>query len=474
MNNIILLIIFFLMLSTLVYLIKSKKTISKLFLSILIFVGVLIGAGLLHLILMFFDNDTNISDTIKTLIPLIASMVAAASVVIATYNTVNGEKSSRNKTILEFIDITRDILDQEKITDKSSMILEKINSKLKSTDFKVDVLVNNGAREFFKFLNVEEGKEKIYILDRLKKCFYYKPESHLDVLEKDLIGMLKSNNIKDMRKLWVNINQLAGAPAKDHKILYEERSYLLTNQFIEKDLVKSRFYTESLLKNDRKIVDSLLRKHFELKYQELPIQYYEVYRVCNNILEEDLNKEIGHFFRTVHRTLKTINSYYERNSSEYRESIGMLRAQIPNQVALLMFYNAVYSEKGRGMARELLASNFFGDRDDFHFENNELLRSEHFLNDERFLNNQDAHIAYEFFTYNKKSNKLYNDIEKMEKRVDPIDDSETKLKEEIFTHYLFNKEIILLNEFIKEFHIVPKEFGYYKIYESEKQKNNEK
>lgn len=468
MNNIILWMIFFLMSSTLVYLIKSKKNISKLFLSILIFVGVLIGAGILHLILMFFDNDTNISDTIKTLIPLIASMVAAASVVIATYNTVNGEKSSRNKTILEFIDITRDILEKGKITEKSTEILEKINKKLKSTDFKVDVLVNNGAREFFKFLNALEGKEKIYILDRLEKCFYYEPGSPLDVLEKDLIRMLKSNNIKDMRKLWVNINQLAGAPAKKYNILYGEGSYSLTNQFIEKDLVRSKFYTDSLLKNDRKIVDSLLRKHFELKYEDLPIQYYEVYRVCNNILESEY-EEIGHFFRTVHRTLKTINSYYERDSSEYREHIGMLRAQIPNQVALLMFYNAVYSEKGRGMARELLASNFFGDRDDFHFENNELLRSEHFLNNGRFLNNQDAHIAYEFFTYNKESNKLYNDIEKMEKRVDPIDDTETKLKEEIFTHYLFNKEKTLLDEFINEFHTVPRKFDEYKIYETEKQ-----
>lgn len=473
MNNTIFWIIFFLMASTLVYLIKSKKNISKFFLSILIFVGVLIGAGLLYLISISVDDDIHISDTIKTLVPLIASMVAAASVVIATYNTVNGEKSSRNKTILEFIDITRDILEKGKITERSTDILEQINNKFKSTDFKADVLVNNGAREIFEFLNALEGKEKIYILDRLEKCFYYQPGSPLDLLEKELIRMVKSNNIKDMRKLWVNINQLAGAPAKKYNILYEECSYSLTNQFIAKDLVRSKFYTESLLKNDRKIVDSLLRKHFELNYEDLPIQYYEVYRVCNNILESNY-EEIGHFFRTVHRTLKTINSYYDRDSLEYREHIGMLRAQIPNQVALLMFYNAVYSEKGRGMARELLASNFFGDRDDFYFENNELLRSEHFLNNERLLNNQDAHIAYELFTYNKESNKLYNDIEKMEKRVDPIDDSERKLKEEIFTHYLFNKEKTLLDEFIKEFHTVPKKFPEYKVYESGKQKNNEK
>ncbi|MFJ8458909.1 putative phage abortive infection protein [Lysinibacillus xylanilyticus] len=471
MNNIILSIIFFLMLSTIVFLIKSKKNISKLFLSILIFVGVLIGAGLLYLILMIFDNDTNISDTIKTMIPLIASMVAAASVVIATYNTVNGEKSSKNKTILEFIDITRDILEKGEITEKTTEILEQINSKLKSTDFKVDVLVNNGAREFFEFLNAVEGKEKIYILDRLEKCFYYEPGSPLDDLKKELIRKLKSNNIKDMRKLWVNINQLAGTPAKNYNILYEECSYSLTNQFIEKDLVNSKFYTDSLLKNDRKIVDGLLRKHFELKYEDIPIQYYEVYRVCNNILESNY-EQIGHFFRTVHRTLKTINSYYERNSLEYREHIGMLRAQIPNQVALLMFYNAVYSEKGRGMARELLASNFFGDRDDFHFENNELLRSEHFLNNGRFLNNQDAHIAYELFTYNKESNKVYNELEKMEKKVVPVDDSETKLKEEIFTHYLFNKEKILLDKFIKEFHTVPRKFDEYKIFMNPK--NNKK
>ncbi|MFJ8457316.1 putative phage abortive infection protein [Bacillus paramycoides] len=472
MNNIIPWLITTLILLVIIYLIRSKK-ISKLFLSILIFIGVMIGVGLLCVILMYFDDQTIITDIIKTSIPLIASMVAAASVVIATYNTVNGEKSSRNKTILEYIDITRDILEKGSIIEKSTTIVDEINKKLKSNDFKVDVLVNNGAREFFKFLNEEDGKEKKYILDRLEKCFYFEPGSPLDLHKNGLIGRLESDNIIDIRKLWVNINQLAGAPAKKHNILYEERSYSLTNQFIKKDLVRSTFYTESLLKNDRKVVDRLLRKHFELKYEDIPVQYYEVYRVCNNILEANY-KEIGHFFRTVHRTLKTINSYYKRDSLEYREHIGMLRAQIPNQVALLMFYNAAYSEKGRGMARELLASNFFGDSDDFHFEKNELLKSEHFLNNNRPLNNQDAHIAYALFTYNKESSKLYNEIEKMEKKVIPIDDSKTNLKEEIFTHYLFNKEKTLLDKFIKEFHTVPKKFPDYPIYDSESKKTIEK
>ncbi|PGZ34505.1 hypothetical protein COE50_06245 [Bacillus anthracis] len=237
----------------------------------------------------------------------------------------------------------------------------------------------------------------------------------MDLYKTELTRRVNSDDIKDMRKLWVNINQLAGAPAKKYNILYEERSYFLTKLFIEKDLVKSKFYTESLLKDDRKIVNKLIREHFELKYEDIPVQYHEVYRVCNRILEKNYEK-IGHFFRTVHRTLKTINSYYERGSLEHKEHIGMLRAQIPNQVAILMFYNAVYSEKGRGMARELLASNFFWDRDDFHFYDNELLKSEHFLNNVRLLNNQDAHIAYELFTYNKESGKLHNEIKKMDKK----------------------------------------------------------
>lgn len=40
---------------------------------------------------MIYGENTEISDTIKTMVPLIASLVAAASVVIATYNTVNGK-----------------------------------------------------------------------------------------------------------------------------------------------------------------------------------------------------------------------------------------------------------------------------------------------------------------------------------------------------------------------------------------------
>ncbi|PGZ34504.1 hypothetical protein COE50_06240 [Bacillus anthracis] len=162
MNNIIPWIISILMLVVIIYLIRSKE-ISRLFLSILIFIGIMIGVGLLCLILAFLDDPKKTIETtqiIKTSIPLIASMVAAASVVIATYNTVNGEKSSRNKTILEYIDITRDILEKGDMIKISTDIFKQINITLKSDEFKVDVLVNNGSREFFYFLNKEDGKEK--------------------------------------------------------------------------------------------------------------------------------------------------------------------------------------------------------------------------------------------------------------------------------------------------------------------------
>lgn len=467
MNNTIAWTIILIMLLIIIYLVVIKRSISKLFISILIFVGALIGAGFLYLIYMIYGENTEISDTIKTMVPLIASLVAAASVVIATYNTVNGDKSSRKQTIIDLINITRDILEKGKILNESNNILKEINDKLKSDDFLKDVLVNNGAREFYIFLNKDSAKEKEYILDRLDKCFYFEPGSPYHKLQHQLVEMLKSNEIKDMRKLWVNINQIAGGQALKHNILYKSSSYILNEEIYAKEIVGSSFYSESLLKNDRKIVDSILRRHSDLKYEELPIQYHEVYRVCNNILEAHY-EEIGHFFRTIHRTLKTINAYYEKNSLEYREHIGMLRAQIPNQVALVMFYNAVYSEKGRGMARELLASNFFGDSDDFHFnqDDHQLLRSEHFLNNDRLLNNQDAHIAHKWFTYNKESNKLYNEIAKMDNKVDTID--ETELKEEIFTNYLFNKEKRVLDEFLKAFNAVPRKLGPYLVYTPKK------
>lgn len=453
-----------LLIIVIIYLVKITKNLSKLFLSILIFTGVLIGIALLHVISTIFGPSVLTSEIIKITIPLIASIIAAGSVVIATYNTVNGEKASKKKTTFEMINLTRDIIEKGDILNKSKEIITEIDNKLKSTDFKIDVLVNNGAREFYTFLRKDDSKDLKYIVDRLEKCFYFKPETIFFIQKNELLKRLKSNDIRDQRTLWVNMNQIAGASAIKYNILYKSSSYILNKSILEKELIKSTFYKDSLLKNERKIVDNLLRKHSEIKYEELPIQYHEVYRVCNVILENHY-EEIGHFFRTVHRTLKMINSYYEKNSAEYREQVGMLRAQIPNQIALLMFYNAVYSEKGRGMCRELLASNFFGDVDDFYFGNNKILRSEHFLNNDRFLNNQDAHIASKLFTFNDDSKKIYDSLLNMEKSVIPIGtENNDKIVEEIFTRYLFNKEKLVIDKLIKEFNVIPKKYEEFKVF----------
>ena len=70
--------------------------------------------------------------------------------------------------------------------------------------------------------------------------------------------------------------------------------------------------------------------------------------------------EIGAYFRIFHRIIKYINDKVidEETKKDY---LGFLRATINETELLVIFYNAAYTERGKGLLKEIRKTTFFGD-----------------------------------------------------------------------------------------------------------------
>lgn len=97
--------------------------------------------------------------------------------------------------------------------------------------------------------------------------------------------------------------------------------------------------------------------------------------------------DYGNLFRIFHRIVKYINRNVS-NEDEKRNYIGFLRAMVNETEMVLIFYNAFYTKRGKGLGDELITTNFFGDPDDFetdeeytqHFNKEQLIWGEDDIN----------------------------------------------------------------------------------------------
>lgn len=104
--------------------------------------------------------------------------------------------------------------------------------------------------------------------------------------------------------------------------------------------------------------------------KELKVLAYEkVYKEYEN--------EVGHYYRNLYRLVKliqneTFNTDEEVNELEKQKYRGILRAQLSSFELLMIFYNVVYSEKGKKFKDILRSTNFFDDHliiEDFIWKN---------------------------------------------------------------------------------------------------------
>lgn len=68
----------------------------------------------------------------------------------------------------------------------------------------------------------------------------------------------------------------------------------------------------------------------------------------------------GNYFRIFHRVVKYVNENVKDIDSK-KNYIGFLRAMINEKEMLVIFYNAFYTPRGKGLKEQLKKTNFFGD-----------------------------------------------------------------------------------------------------------------
>ncbi|MER0467198.1 putative phage abortive infection protein [Bacillus cabrialesii subsp. cabrialesii] len=136
----------------------------------------------------------------------------------------------------------------------------------------------------------------------------------------------------------------------ENKIVNEFCKGQLTLDLCEK-LIQDKNEIDYIIKVKNLLVDNA-------DYQYKTDAYESMYN--NN------EENIGHYFRNLYRIVKFIEDHRfstdkDTNELEKRKYRGILRAQLSSNELLMLFYNVVYSEKGKKFALLLKGKNFFDD-----------------------------------------------------------------------------------------------------------------
>ena len=110
-------------------------------------------------------------------------------------------------------------------------------------------------------------------------------------------------------------------------------------------------------------------KHFENDIRRFNQQKFDLLSDSGRkkAIEIALNKylsDIGGFLRLFHRIIKYLNENTKEDSSK-KNYIGFLRATLNESEILVIYYNCVYTDKGRGLLKQLSETTFFGEETDF-------------------------------------------------------------------------------------------------------------
>lgn len=100
---------------------------------------------------------------------------------------------------------------------------------------------------------------------------------------------------------------------------------------------------------------------------------------------------IGAYFRIFHRIIKYINIKV-KDEQVKKDYLGFLRAITNEKEMLVLFYNAVYTERGEGLLKEIKQTTFFGESEEL-LENN---NAQHFNSDQLLWKSEDLNVMRNF------------------------------------------------------------------------------
>jgi biopolymer transport protein ExbB/TolQ len=136
------------------------------------------------------------------------------------------------------------------------------------------------------------------------------------------------------------------------------------------DIIRENLVFLNNLSFNNEIIDKFNENFSKNPLIELKIKAYE-------LVYKEYSPHGGHYFRNLYRIVRLIEdesfSKDENvNITEKRKYRGILRAQLSSMELLMIFYNVVYSSKGRGFKLLLKNNNFFDDhlsKEDFIWKN---------------------------------------------------------------------------------------------------------
>lgn len=202
-------------------------------------------------------------------------------------------------------------------------LAEKLQIAVRKIEFvKEHYLKNSTVEEIIEFINtIDHDWEEL---------------KHQVMLD---ISPVKTGKIVDFIRLFA-----------ENKIVNDFCKGLLTLDLCEK-LIQDKIELSYLVKVKNLLVD-------DADYQYKTDAYESMYN--NN------EENIGHYFRNLYRIVKFIEDHRfsadeDINELEKRKYRGILRAQLSSNELLMLFYNVVYSEKGKKFALLLKGKNFFDD-----------------------------------------------------------------------------------------------------------------
>jgi len=367
-------LIFFIKKNTKLFMRKKSSHFIILVKSIIIITSVLIifkyfnDNKLLNLVVLPHSaKNAQINTYLTISIAIIGSILGIVQFIRVTNSTELHDEITYFYKLLDILKNDLDSIVTNKFLEKQLLRYLKPLENNKNNNLVGYVILNSRTRKrrltqylYYKYYNL-----------RLALLFRNKAKSNSDLKKKtkrfiDTIYSRKNTQVSSL----VNI------PNKTQYNNIEKICYQLVkknNQYSYCEKFFSNSRNKSMEDDIYKILDSIGFIKYIYKYFPDPNKPQEVYQeknyyiakfyLINSIIDKPDNNEIDKICRYVHRLVKTVN-HMHINVDEKYNYYGLIRSIIEPKTLTLIYLNATFSYKGSGLAKQLIGTCFFGNREE--------------------------------------------------------------------------------------------------------------
>jgi hypothetical protein len=171
------------------------------------------------------------------------------------------------------------------------------------------------------------------------------------------------SNDDGYKKLHKHATKQSGARKSPHEFLLPNSEYwTFVSKVSQKPNGRKMGQTEI---NFLVFIQKVIGKSPSIKAVQKSGQWMK-YQWRKQIIDEtfEVFPYFGDFFRMVHRAIKIINMM-DASLEQKRDYYGQLRSILPDTALFLLYYNAAYTTRGAGAARQMAGTRLFGDANDF-------------------------------------------------------------------------------------------------------------